>query len=227
MVENELSEMAQNYLLDKYNNEDEDRWTPTEGEYHATDCSKCPRKVFFKHLGGTTDNDLFSCRNFERGRIIEYYAENVLKEEYGYRYIGNSIETEIKFNDGVKIVGETDPVIFGENGKITELYEVKSKDHTNFEYVEDEPQENHVRQCHVYMRGLGLDECKLWYIKLPGFDDVLHTVEFSDVLWGEIVGFLGDVHKSIENGEVPEDGPLYDWECSYCPYQDKCDKERD
>lgn len=146
--------------------------------------------------------------------------------EYGYRHVGNSINIGIDMG-GVELVGETDPVIFGENGEITELYEVKSKDYTNFEYVEDEPQENHVRQVHVYMRALGLDECKLWYIKLPGFDDVIHIVEFSDVVWGEIVGFLEDVHESIENGEVPEDGPLYDWECNYCDYGEICDFEKE
>lgn len=220
--------MIEDYLLDTYNSDEEDHWSVDEGVYHASDVSKCPRKTFFKHKVGPEDNDAGSCKNFERGNMVEDFAEKVLRHEFGYRHVGNAISVNVGFDD-FELVGETDPVIFGENGAIDKLFEVKSKNPFNFKYVKDEPQLSHVYQTHVYMQGLGLDEADIWYVQIPDFDDVVHTVEFDDEVWGDIVERLFTIHECIERGVRPDRDPFASWECKkeYCPYYGRCHGEKE
>ncbi len=64
-----VSEMIEDFLLDKYNSEGDDHWQVEDGVYHASDVSKCPRKVYYKHKNEKKELDLSSCKNFEREKM--------------------------------------------------------------------------------------------------------------------------------------------------------------
>lgn len=211
-----------NYLNDKVNNTDNDRWERHEGVYHVSDGKKCPRKVYYDFHYDGSDHDLETCAKFERGNLTEDFAEEVLKNEYGEEHVKNPIDVAHKIDDFL-VVGQTDPVIV-ENGQIIKGFEVKSKEGYNFKYILDEPSKTHVMQAHGYMKALGLNEWEIWYIKFPDFHDRVHTIEFDEDIWSEMRERYRLIHESLKKDELPPEDPIASWECKekYCPWWDRC-----
>jgi len=130
------------------------------------------------------------------GRFVHVGLQQFLKDQYDA-----SIEVEFKKELGnCIIVGQVDAIMKDW------IIEIK--------YAQDvynnEPYEHHVLQCKLYLWLTDMDKAKLIYITPKRLLEFDITERPSD----DEVYFLYDSWPS----------PKYDWECSYCPFNQICPK---
>lgn len=218
MSEFDASSVLSEYLSHRFNNREDSFWDREVGKYHASDTGKCLRKTYYEHeLGRREREDAYP--HFYQGNLIEDFVEEALMNHFGRDHIKNSFRIELDF-DGFKIVGQTDPVLVGSNGKIERLFEVKST--KNLKYRRDGPPNHHVMQVHPYLAGLDLDSCTVIYVGKYGLDALSHEISFDKPTFERGIDRIRRLHSALTNGEPPEAEPFSDWECRFCEYSEEC-----
>lgn len=212
------------YLRDKYENEDDDFFEPVVGEYHSSTLGHCLRRRYldFKNPEAAEPGE-GAWPHFELGNVLERVFEDALEAEFGHRYVKNSLPVEIDCGD-YKIVGETDPVVMGQNGEIDQLWEVKTT--TNLKYTRDSPKYEHVCQVHAYIYGLSLlnSGAKIVYIDKKNLDTVVHDVDFKEYRWDQIRDETDRLHEALTTDNIPE--PVEEKKQDhFCAHGAKCCKE--
>lgn len=209
------------YLEAEYADQDDEYYEPKVGTYHASTMGRCVRHNYFAFMEDIRPDD-GAWPHFELGNTLEDVFVKALRNEYGWRYVKNSVPIRIGF-DGYEIVGETDPVVLKDNMNIRRLYEVKTT--KNLSYVKSTPKLEHVYQVHCYMYALGLldDRCTIVYISKYDLDTQAHHVEFDKSIWNDIVDKVATLHEAIENEEPPEVQPKSEHDY-FCDAGDQCCK---
>lgn len=181
-----------------------DEWHERElGTYHASSCGKCLRHRYYQHAEDPQP-DKSAYPHFELGHRLESVFLDALKEEFGDRYVKTDIPIEIQF-DGYRIVGETDPVVVGENGVPKEIFEVKTT--TNLKYTRSEPKWTHLCQLHSYMKALDLEESSIVYIQKTDLSTQRHRVEFDPEIWETIDSSTRKLHEALLEKNPPDKQP--------------------
>ena len=205
-----------------YLNEDlKDSWHERKrGVYHASSTGKCVRRNYFDWVHDVTP-PASAYVHFELGHRLEEVYLDALKYEFGDRFVKTDMPICLEFDD-FKIVGETDPVVFDNNGEISQITEVKTT--TNLKYTRKEPKQTHLYQTHCYMKALDQDSVTIVYICKRDLDSVTHTIEFDSDIWDDIVDRTETLHNALENEDPPDPvGP--EGQDHFCDHSDMCCKE--
>lgn len=212
-------EIVSEYLNMKHGGERQEFWKRRIGRYHASDFGKCLRSVYYEHTVGKKA-DPSSYPNFHLGHKIEDFAENALSSHYGWDYIKNSYRIKLDYDDFV-IVGQTDPILVGNNGDIKKLFEIKSTS-----WIRDDlrkmPKKPHIMQTHPYMAALPPESVTIIYLQKTDLETVWHKIDYSLDTFSAGLNRINELHRCLKEGKPPEAEPLVDWQCKVCDYQKEC-----
>jgi len=235
---------TQAYLRDKYENQDSDRFKRESGEYHASQIATCERRLYWKFEYGT-ENDPSSYPYFLLGNLYEDIYGDVLRYLFEGQ-VEQDVEVEIRINDDIQIVGESDWVIFKqgkdhvdkvilENGERTAIIdgeEVPYDDNVQkvFETKTAKsvssrkqygPKDKHIYQVNVYMFAFDC-EGEIVYVERNDLSE--HTFEYrrDHKIEDDIVLRAMHHHENMGDEDIPVTNPLDTFNCKYCDFQDAC-----
>src|SRR3990167_1657456 len=192
--------------------------------YHASDVWYCFRKLYYKYAtdveGAEPPHGVF-----EMGRRAEDVVFESLQAFYGKDLVRRGIVLEWHGLKKFKIVGKTDPVLFGPGLKPRVLYEVKSVAQGGSDYISGE---HHKRQVSFYWSILRPERVIILH---PSRKDVLdfgqHELSQDELKFyaNQTAEFFTRFHEWIEKKELPPAAPRHSWECRYCPFLAKCKED--
>jgi len=197
-----------------------------DGVYHASETSQCLRKLYYKRKApeDKIPKDESSYPHFRLGHLIERIYFNALKHKHSYMHVRNSVPIRHEFDD-FELVGQTDPVILGENLKPKRIYEVKST--SNIKYSKNEPSKHHVFQVHPYIAALQCP-CSIVYIQKTNLSTATHEVNFDPSIFKASVDRLRELHKYLNDNKLPPSEPFSPkFECKFCSFSKHCNKDID
>lgn len=149
-------------------------------------------------------------------------------------YIRNSMWVGFKINfsgDELHFKGETDPVLVDAESDPHLLTEIKTT--SSVERLQ-EAKRSHKAQAHVYMYGLSqqyetsVDNAVILYGDRKTFDVRSFNIPFDSEFWhGSVLNWAAENTEYRRNQELPPARPETDWECSYCPYRNRCGQSDD
>ena len=193
---------------------------------------QCHRRDYYSHFNAPEENPaprgiFWTGSQFET-EIALPYLRDIVKEDL---YVRNSlwIDYTVGREDvTLRIKGETDPVIVDADSVPvlpTEIKTQKSVDNLA------EPDPRHRAQIHAYMEGLSrkwdkdVRSALLLYADRTTFDLKRFRVDFDDEFWTQTVLTWAEAATEYRSTDkLPPDEPMYSWECSYCPFRERCGK---
>ena len=204
-----IKDLLDNWLKNKQIKEALKHTQPEDNTYYASSAGSCPRKMYYSRRY-PQENDLELLKVFEMGNIVHEFIQDVIMK-------GGQHEVPIKLEDnGIIVRGRLDCLY--EN----ELYELKSTKSIHF--VKDKPNNHHVMQLMLYMKQLGYKSGNLLYIEKNTLQMVEHTVEYDDSIYNLAIALFRKAHQGLSTNTLPVK-ECEAWECKFCNYQDKCQKE--
>lgn len=201
------------------------------GKFSASDLLKCHRKVYYKHQNapeesGDPDGIFYFGTKFEEDLAEQFLEDAVTDQDTFVRnsvWVNTSVETEI---GTVSLVGSTDPTITDESGDPILLSEVKTT--SSVEYT-TEPREHHLAQAHAYLYGLSeqqdrdVEDVAFLYAGRDSLEVKIFHETFDEEFWEDrVVDWMQRNKYYRVFGFLPPAEPEHDWECDYCPYQERC-----
>lgn len=197
--------------IEKYLNleEEEEYYSIKPNEFHASECGKCPRQIYFDKTEPVAPN-IESKKNFAVGNIFhEYIQYNILKEY--------TIEDQIKgIIEDLIIVGRID----AHDDK--EIIELKSS--SNAKAIQ-RPYQDHIIQINIYMHFTGIHRGRIVYINKNNLDITEFVIHYNKLLFESTINKIKYLNQKIKERVdpmtiSPDISPL----CSYCNYKKKCFK---
>lgn len=163
----------------------------------------------------------------ERHRRIPYYFSRV------------TLAREVFFVDEeYRIRGYCDALIYISPERGPDLagfyaVELKTTSASEFERIVDEgqPKEEHIRQCQVYMWGIGryyqqsipLRGGIIFYENRDTLEHRLFDVSYDEEMMSQLLAQIEALWARVREGQLPDDHlPLDHWAHRYCPYLDIC-----
>ena len=192
---------------------------------------QCQRKTVYKELNapeetGDPDGIFWFGSRFEEDVILPFLQDSVAGDN---EYVTNSLWVDFTIKSEVgdlRIKGSTDPVIVNRRFEPLLLFEIKTK--RSVENVES-PNRHHKAQAHAYMKGLSekydrnVSEAIILYGSRTSFDIKPFHIDFDPWFWSQTVLDWAETHSIYRlNEDLPPATPEYDWECKFCPYQERC-----
>lgn len=194
---------------------------------------QCHRKIAYRQENAPEENQdpkgifWFGTR-FEEDIVFPFLRETLTDD---HTYIQNSVWVDYTIEtDGneIQIKGSTDPVLVDRDARPLLPTEIKTKG--SLEHV-DSPNRHHRAQLHAYMQGLSrkngtdITEGVLVYGSRESMDIQVFHIEFDHDFWKQTVLSWAKDHTQYRlDGQLPPAEPEYDWECSFCSYQNRCGK---
>ena len=133
--------------------------------------------------------------------------------------------------DELHFKGETDPVFVDAGSDPHLLTEIKT---TSSAGKLQEARPSHRAQVHVYMRGLSeqydtsVRDAIVIYGNRKMLDVRSFHVPFNPDFWhNSVIEWATKNTEHRRNQELPPARPETDWECSYCPYRNRCGQSDD
>lgn len=149
-------------------------------------------------------------------------------------YVRNSMWIDFKIRssgDELHFKGETDPVLVDDESNPHLLTEIKTT--SSVENLQ-EARPSHKAQAHVYMHGLSeqydtsVEDAVVIYGDRKTFDVRSFYIPFSSEFWhNSVLEWASENSEYRRNQELPPARPETDWECSYCPYRNRCGQSDD
>ena len=144
-------------------------------------------------------------------------------------YVTNSlwVDFTVRTDTGdLRIKGETDPVIVDADSVPILPTEIKTKN--SVEDV-DSPNTHHLAQTHAYLKGLSqkhernVTRALIIYVGRTDLDIRVFDISFDPFFWAQTVVRWAKTQTTYRlNGELPPAEPEQYWECSFCPYKERC-----
>lgn len=195
--------------------------------------AQCHRKLYYKQLNAPEERPdpagIFWTGSQIETELIQPYLESVTGPQI---FVRNSIwiDAPVDTDQGeLRIRGKTDPVFVDEECEPLLVTEVKTKSHLN---TLTEPSPHHVAQLYAYIHGLNhewgasLDSGLLLYIDRKTLELKPFVVPFDESRWSSlVVSWLSKHTKYREQKQLPPPIPEAEWECTYCPYRERCGRE--
>lgn len=215
-----IAEVLRRHIM-RQNESEAKRHEKVPGEYHASQVWKCYRQAVYDWTGVTpTDEPPWGL--FHMGKIVEEVGLTALREHYGPNFVH---KVPVKYEDsrGWRLVGESDPVVFGWNNVPECVYEFKS----SAAGAKSTPGSHYKRQAAIYGALLKVEEVR---IAQPSRNDILNvgeTLLSEDVnkLFSESVDYFQTLHETLEKQILPPAMPFMDWQCDYCSFKQQCVKD--
>jgi CRISPR-associated exonuclease Cas4 len=205
---------------------------PPEPERHSpSKLLQCHRKVSYYKENAPKEGDspqglFWVGTQFEEDIVVPYLLEAATTEN---TYVQNSmwIDTTIEIEeDSLQVRGVTDPVIVDAAGEPLLVTEIKTT--SSLEYLAG-PKPHHKAQLHAYLYALNeeyehsIRDGLLLYGARDTLDIKAYHVPFDETFWNEgVIAWMRAQTAYRESGELPPANPVFDWECSTCPFQGRC-----
>lgn len=149
-------------------------------------------------------------------------------------YVRNSMWIDFKISlseDELHFKGETDPVFVDAESDPHFLTEIKTT--SSVEKLQ-EARRSHKAQVHVYMHGLSqkydtsVKDAVIIYGDRKTFDVRSFHISFDPEFWhNSVLDWAAKNSEYRRTEELPPARPETDWECSYCPYRNRCGQSDD
>lgn len=192
---------------------------------------QCHRKTFYKQLNAPAENEppagiFWIGSRFEEEIALPFLRDSVTDQD---EYVTNSlwVDFNVETDSGeLCIKGETDPVIVDADSKPLVVTEIKTK--KSVEDI-DSPNKHHKAQAHAYMKGLSekhetnVTDAVIIYGGRTNLDIRVFNVTFDPIFWKRTVIDWAAQHTEYRlRDKLPPADPEYDWECTFCPYRERC-----
>lgn len=192
---------------------------------------QCHRKRVYDRLNAPEETDdpdgiFWIGSRVEEDIVLPFLRQAVVGPN---EYVTNSLWVDFTVTTDageLRIKGETDPVIVDPDGEPVLPTEVKTK--SSVEDV-DSPNTHHRAQVHAYLKGLSekqeqnITRALIIYVGRTDLDVRVFEVEFNPVFWSStVVDWAREQTMYRLRDELPPAEPEQYWECSFCPYQERC-----
>jgi CRISPR/Cas system-associated exonuclease Cas4 (RecB family) len=193
---------------------------------------QCPRKMSYRRQnapkeGEQPDGIFWVGSAIEEDLVVPFLQDAVASED---TYVANShwVDSEVDFQETtLRIRGSTDPLITTETGEPLVVFEVKST--TSIDYL-DGPKPHHRAQLHAYLYGLNneyehdVSDGVVLYVGRETLDVKAFHERFDPDFWARVVEWMAELTEYEASDELPPDDPVFDWECKYCDFRNRCGK---
>jgi len=184
------------------------------GRLYVSDIGNCLRKTFYAFTCPREQSpELFG--RFFVGDLIHQKITEFLSE----RYPTKSERDVVIYIPGVgRIFGRYDNLVEVGDEKIL----IEKKSTSRIDLIE-EPSRHDLFQIQVYLGALGIGKGILVYFEKNTFKVKQFEIEFSPEIFEEALNRAKTIFKCVEERRLPEKEE--GWECRYCPYKDKCERD--
>jgi len=194
---------------------------------------QCHRKQVYNRLNAPEETEdpegiFWIGSRFEEDIVLPFLRQAVVGSN---EYVTNSLWVDFKLQTDageLRIKGETDPVIVDPDAVPILVTEIKTK--PSIEDV-DSPNTHHLAQVHAYLKGLSeehesnITEALIIYVGRTNLNVRIFEVTFDPVFWTQTVVRWAKKQTTYRlNSKLPPAEPEQYWECSFCPYQERCGK---
>jgi len=192
---------------------------------------QCNRKTVYKQLNTPVEKEdpagiFWIGSQFEEGIALPFLRDLVSdSDEYvtNSLWVNYTVETDV---GEIHIKGETDPVVVDSDGKPLLITEIKTRKSVDSDGT---PSRHHRAQAHAYMKGLSekydrnVIDAIILYGGRTNLNIQAHHIRFDPVFWRRTVINWAETHTSYRlDDELPPAEPEYEWECTFCPYKERC-----
>lgn len=245
-----MSEIIDSWLEDKYtgNQPDSARFRDERGEYHASNVSQCPRRWYWDFTRETEDT---WSPYFELGRVFELIYGRALRWNFGSDRVKQDVNIVINIDDDIRVVGESDWVVFEEGARYKIDTVILDQDGTRraitdsgdeIEYGGDvmkvietkttkkiswrrkyghKPQ--HLYQVQTYMWAMDAPG-EIVYMTRNELDEMIFEFERSRQIEQDIEIRVRRHHQNLLDDEPPDTDPLTERMCKYCEWKSSCEE---
>lgn len=191
---------------------------------------QCHRRTYYQLTNAPAETYLpkglywFGSR-FETDIVLPFLRSLVDSE----LYVRNSMWIDFMVDSStgeLHFKGETDPVFVDGDSNPHLLTEIKTT--TSVSQLK-EARASHRAQAHVYMKGLSqqyettVNDAVIIYGDRRTLDIRSFHVQFNPKFWrGPVLDWAAENSQYRQNQKLPPAQPETDWECSYCPYRNRC-----
>lgn len=204
---------------------------PEPNRYSPSRLLRCPRKTSYQELNAPREQAestgiLWFGTRFEEDVALPFLQDAVTSPEtYACNSLWVDFEVETE-TENLHIKGETDPVIVTADGAPILVTEIKTK--SSVEHLSG-PDQHHKAQVHAYMYGLTEDydrqvtDSVIIYGSRETLDLEMFHVEFDPVFWRQTTLDWAESHSTYRlRNDLPPPSPVFDWECNFCAYKNRC-----
>ena len=196
------------------------------GIFYASEAMQCPRKIYISimhpdKISKKMPLGLFKMAKHAEESIISCLRSTpgiILEEQIGLKY---------NVSPKVMIHGYIDFALLNDNGKITEIYEIKSIGNISYISKSDTAKLHHRSQLQCYLQNKQCDKGGIIYAERG---DILKIKQFNDTLdselWKRIKEHFTLLSDTMDDKKIPLPIPIESWECRYCEFNDDCKVER-
>lgn len=211
---------------------------PTEKppEQHSpSQLRQCHRKIAYRQLNAPEESEdpkgiFWTGSKFEE-EVALPYLEAVVGD---LAYVRNSMWVDYTIDGehgGIRIRGETDPVIVNAESEPLLLTEIKTKQSIS---GLSEPNDHHLAQLFAYMEGLSQkwetevrDGLVIYGDRTTLAIKAFH-IQFDADWWHSAVVKWAKTHTEYRlNRRLPPPNPEFSWECNFCSYKHRCGQASD
>lgn len=205
---------------------------PKDPNYHTpSKLLNCHRKTVYTQLATPKETPNPTGIFWIGSMIEEELILPFLQDKFNQSdiYVTNSIWVTFNIetsNSALEIKGATDPVLVDTDGVPILPTEVKSR--KSLEHL-DEPSQPHLAQTHAYMEGLSqkydkeLRDAVIIYVGRNRLNVQSFHIDFDQAFWNNTVTpWIKRQSAYREEESLPPANPMRDWECDYCPFEERC-----
>lgn len=247
--------------LQAYTEEKRKDWKDIPGRYYYSKLGVCFRKAWYegKKVPRDPDAEPYEDGDSEAGNAAEEHYITILRSVYGeegtiLKNVRFSMPIVVEKGRTIYIIGRSDPIIVGDNFRILEFTEMKSKkgwpyNFTNFvkAFGKEVPLAaakvqagkeglisiNHLIQLSIGVKVLRDQGMKTEKKRLFMVDRNNWSSNLSILLSDAEVDFLYDIGvywTQVHDGQLQHDKPpepefWMGWECGYCPFKGRCGRD--
>ena len=199
--------------------------------WQASKLGSCLTGVYLERLGikPDTEFDNRTLRVFSCGHIFEEWIVDLCKKQPG-----NTVETQVRAElPEYDATGYADMVVSNDKKYV---YEIKSKHSYGFKYLDLEgANRQHCMQVWFYMKALGIDEARIFYVSRDDLRVADFKVELNDEqLAKDVLNELSILNEAWQKKIPPppllsrkdEKGKEKEWRITYCRFHSKCTSQK-
>jgi CRISPR/Cas system-associated exonuclease Cas4 (RecB family) len=193
--------------------------------YYPSSASTCLRKQYYnqKH---PTEHEPKTLRIFEAGNIIHDWITRVLTasplvellcEERSFTLTIPDTEAVIhgRLDNMIRLKGEEEDII------------VDVKSTKTLDFVQDEPQPDHVNQVMLYLKAFRVKKGAILYVEKNTLATKTHEFEFDSAVYDKLIDSVKRLDNMILEDVLPPKttDQSQKWKCRFCSYTGKCRKD--
>jgi CRISPR/Cas system-associated exonuclease Cas4 (RecB family) len=221
-----IFEIIEDELTSKNDRERESHKKREPGIFYASEAMQCQRKIYISVMHPERKKEKMPLGLFHMAKLAERSIIDCINAKPGI-CVQEQIGLKKKISHKSIIHGYIDFALLDDNGKVTDVFEIKSIGNISYIAKATEAKLHHRAQLQCYLQAKDCNSGGVIYVERG---DIGKIKQFDDAkdkkLWDLIKDNFNELYDYMNDKSIPPPIPIESWECKYCEFNKGCEEER-